>query len=426
MKKAALSAWMLLSIAGAFAQNLDKAKELLKNKKLSEAKTQIDGFLAVDKNAKNAEGWYTKAKIYSDIAADKGLSASTPDARWQSFEAIQKYISYDDKKQILLQLDGYKPIMDVYQGYFKDGAELYNAGDYKAAYPNFKNCLSVSEYMTAQKWSTVTLDTSVILYTGISAEKAEKRDDAAIYYGKLADGKVAGEGMGEIYKWLVDYHSKKGNAEAAQKYLSLGKELYPKDPFWDDMDMEMARSKGDKKALFAKYESTIASDPNNYVNRYNYAIEMYEEGYKPVEADRPANSTELIKKTEEQLKKAVELKPDYVPANLVLGQLYYNQAIDLNNQAKAIKVVAPATKLKPEEQKKKDDLRAQMTKKFDDAIPYLEKVDQTLDSQPKLKSEEKGFLKNSLDLLITIYDQKGNKEKVKFYEEKFNNVDKKH
>lgn len=425
MKKIALSAWMLVSVAGAFAQNLDKAKDLYKNKKLNEAKTQIDGFLAVEKNAKNAEGWYTKAKIYGDIAADKALAAATPEARWQAFDAIQKYVSYDDKKQILLQLDGYKPIMDIYQGYFKDGADFYNAGDYKAAYPNFKNCLSVSEYMTKQKWSTVTLDTSVVLYSGISAEKAEKRDEAAIYYAKLADAKVNGDGMGEIYKWLVDYHSKT-NADKAQQYLKYGKELYPKDPFWDEMDLEMARSKGDKKALFAKYESSLAADPNNYVNRYNYAIELYEEGYKPTEAERPANSVELVKKTEEQLKKCLEVKADYVPANLVLGQLYYNQAIDLNNQAKAIKVVAPATKLKPEEQKKKDDLRALMTKKFDEAIPYLEKVDQTLDGQAKLKSEEKGFLKNSLDLLITIYDQKGNKEKVKVYEEKFNNVDKKH
>ena len=65
-----------------------------------------------------------------------------------------------------------------------------------------------------------------------------------------------------------------------------------------------------------------------------------------------------------------------------------------------------------------------MLKKFDEAIPYFEKVDQILGSQGKLKMEERANLKDAYDLLITIYDQKGQKDKLKVYEEKFNNVDK--
>jgi hypothetical protein len=83
--------------------------------------------------------------------------------------------------------------------------------DYKNAYPNFKNCLAVSDYMIEKKWSTQTFDTSVVLYTGVSAEKSEMKDEAAFYYGRLAQAKVTGEGMVEIYKWLVDhYNTKKG------------------------------------------------------------------------------------------------------------------------------------------------------------------------------------------------------------------------
>lgn len=426
MKKAALSVLTMVLCLGLNAQNLDKIKELLKAKKIPEAKTQIDQFLANEKNVKNAEAWYNKSKIYSEVAADKTLLAATPDARMQSFEALKKYVALDDKQQILLQLDNYKPIMDAYQGYFKDGAELYNAGKYKEALPNFKNCLSVSEYMYSKKWSTVAMDTSVVLYAGICSEKADLRDEAAIYYGKLADAKVNGEGMVEIYKWLADYYNQKKDAANTAKYIALGKSVYPADPFWDIMEMDIARNAGDKSTLYAKYEDAIAKNPADFSNRYNYAIELYGDAYKPNITERPANSAEMITKSEQQLRKVLELKPDYPQANLVLGQLLYNQAIDLNNEAKAIKVVAPATKLKPEDQKKKDDLKAQVSKKFDESIPYFEKVDQVLSPQPKLKMDEKGFLKDALDLLITIYDQKGNKEKVKVYEDKFNNVDKSH
>jgi hypothetical protein len=426
MKKLVFTALLAATGFGLYAQNIDKIKDLYKNKKLAEAKTQVDQFVATEKNAKNGEGWYMKAKIYGDIAADKTLAALTPDARWQAYEALKKYVEVDDKKQLQLQLEQYKPIMDIYQGYFKDGAAQYNANDFKSAFPNFQKCLAVSEYMQQQKWSTVTLDTSVVLYTGISAEKAGLKEEAATYYGKLAEAKVNGEGMVEIYKWLVDHYYNKKDATNAAKYMALGKEVYPADAFWSTMELDMMREKGDKAGLFAKYEDIIAKEPNNHLYRYNYAVELYQEGYKPAVADRPKNSDELLKKAEENIRKTIELKPDYSAANLVLGQLLYNQGVDLSTQSKAIKPAAANAKLKPEDQKKKDELKAGMTKKLDEALVYLEKVDQTLGSQGKLKMEDKNYLKDALDIIINIYDQKGNKEKVKVYEDKFNSVDKIH
>ncbi len=428
MKKLLLTSLLASAIlSSGFAQNLEKIKDNLKNKKLSEAKTQIDGFLANEKNAKNAEGWYTKAKIYGEIAQDPALSAATPDARSTSFEALKQYVSLDDKGQLVsLQLDNYKPVMDIYQGYFKAGADDYNASRFEPAFNNFRNCLAVSEYMVEKKWSTQTLDTTVLLYSGISAEKSNKRDEAAIYYGKLAEAKVSGEGMVEIYKWLVDhYYNQKKDVASANKFLALGKEVYPKDPFWAAYELDMARDAGNKEELFKKYEEVLTGDPGNASVRYNYAVELYQEGYKADVATRPGNSAELIGKADEHLKKVVEAKPDYAPAYLVLGQIQYNQGVDLNNQNKAIRP-PQGGKLKPEELKKKEELRKQIAEKFDAALPYFDKVDQLLGGQGKLKMEDKGYLKDAYDLMITIYDNKGDKDKVKVYEEKFNNVDKVH
>ncbi len=427
MKKFLLTTMLASSILALSAQSLEKAKDYLKSKKLTDAKTQIDQFLAVEKNAKNGEGWYTKAKIYSEMAQDPALGAANPDARKTAFDALKQYVALDDKGQlVLMQLDNYKPIMDIYQGYFKLGAEEYNANKFEPAYNDFKSCLEVSEYMTGKKWSTITLDTTVILYAGISAEKSNKRDDAAIYYGKLADAKVSGDGMIEIYKWLVDYYynTKKDPAGAA-KYIALGKEVFPKDQFWSIYELDMARDNGDKAELYKKYEAVLAADPTNTGVRYNYAVEMYQEAYKPDVAQRPANSPELIAKVDENLKKVIAEKPDYAAAYLVLGQIQYNQGVDYNNQNKAIRP-PQGGKLKPEELKKKEELRGLINQKFDAAVPYFEKVDEILGGKGKLKMDEKGYLKDSYDLLITIYDNKGNKDKLKVYEEKFNNVDKSH
>ena len=427
MKKILLTTLFAVLCFGLFAQKIDKAKDLLNGKppKLAEAKTEIDGVLNDAKNQKNSEAWYTKAKIYNAIANDNTLAPQNPEARWQAFEAIKKYAETDDKKEIFIQIDQFKPVLDIYQNYYKAGAAQFGENKFADAFTNFKNCLAVSDFMSSRAWTPLKLDTTVVLYTGICAEKAGKKDDAATYYARLADAKVKGEGMVEIYKWLGDYYGKKKDNTNAGKYLGMGKELYPKDPFWNGYEIDMLREQGDQKALFAKYESMIADNPSDYALLYNYSVELYQAAYDTSLAKRPANSVELIAKVETNMKKVTELKPDNTNAYLVLGQIAYNKGVDINTEMKKIKP-AGAVKLKPEELKKKDDLRVEAGKKFDEAVPYFEKIDQILGPQGKLKMEDKKALKEAYDLLTTIYENKNVKDKSKQYEEKYNNVEKLH
>lgn len=426
MKKFTLIVLLATVTVASFAQKVDKAKDYVTKNKFAEAKTEIEAVLADPKNQKNAEAWYIKCKAYNGIAADANLSAQTPDARWTAFEALKKYIELDDKSGILLQFDKYQPVMDIYQGYYRIGATQFNEQKNEEALGNFKSCLTVGEFMAKQGWTNVKLDTTVVLYAGIVAERAKKKDEAAIYYGKLAEAKVSSKEYIDIYKWLTDYYFQdKKDMATAQKFLGLGKEVFPQDTFWGTYELEMLRDAGDKKALFAKYEEVIAQNPNNHENIFNYGVEMYQEAYKPEIKERPANSVETIAKVEEQMKKVIALKPEYVSAYLVLGQISYNRGIDVNNINKAIRPPAGG-KLKPEELKKKEELRNEAGKHFDAAIPYFEKIDALLGSKGKLTGSEKQNLKEAYDLLTTIYDVRGNKEKMKIYEEKFINVDKTH
>jgi hypothetical protein len=78
------------------------------------------------------------------------------------------------------------------------------------------------------------------------------------------------------------------------------------------------------------------------------------------------------------------------------------------------------------ELKQRQDYRAQSAKKFDEAIPYLEKVEQLLGSQPKLKKADKVALRDSYDMLVTIYESKKDQAKIAYWTDKYNNVDKVH
>jgi len=459
MKKLFLTA--LLAVIGFLsqAQKLDKAKDLLGKKKLTDAKTEIEAVLAVEKNKTVADAWYTKAKIYGAIAADSSLKSSVPDARSTALEAMKQYLDLESKEKdaakrnIQLTLDNNAPLIDLYTGYSKDAASFYNSSNYNDAFINFKNSLAVFDLLSSKGIIPIKLDTTTTLYAGISAEKAQKPDDAAIYYGKIAEAKAKGEGFVEIYKWLADYYRRKDDAANASKFSALGKEVYPADPYWTGFDLDLAREKGNKEDLFKKYEQVIKENPDNYLFLFNYGVELYQTGYDPDASKRPANSKDLIAKAVEVMTKTLEKKPDFANANMVLGQIFYNQGVEINNENKNIRPNG-AVKLTPDQLKKKDELRAQTAQKFEQAVPYLTKVDELLDAQAKLKMEDKENLKNALDLLIIINEEKVNaleqkkrlaeakkdvagvkaidadikkiQDNVAKYTDKYNNIDRKH
>ncbi|AEV98417.1 hypothetical protein A4D02_22300 [Niastella koreensis] len=459
MKKLLLTA--LLAVVGFLsqAQKLEKAKDLLSKKKLTDAKTEIDNVMTVEKNKTLADAWYTKAKIYGAIAADSSLKGSVPDARGTALESLKTYLDLESKEKdaakrnIQLTLDNNAPLIDLYTGYSKDAASFYNANNYNDAFLNFKKSLEVFDLLSAKNIVPIKLDTTTTLYAGISAEKAQKPDDAAIFYGKLAEAKAKGEGFVEIYKWLADYYRRKDDAANAAKFAALGKEVYPSDPFWTGFELDLAREKGTKDELFKKYEQVIKENPDNYLFLFNYGVELYQTGYDPDASKRPANSKELIDRAVDVMTKTLEKKPDFANANMVLGQIYYNQGVEINNENKNIRP-AGAVKLTPDQLKKKEDLRVETAKKFEQAVPYLSKVDEVLDAQGKLKMEDKDNLKNALDLLIIINEEKVNQleqkkrqaeakkdvagvksidadikkvqENVTKYTDKYNNIDRKH
>jgi tetratricopeptide (TPR) repeat protein len=427
-----LSLLLVSASAGLFAQKLDKAKDLLGKQKYTEARAEIDNFLANEKNKTNSEAWYLKGKVYSAIAMDSVSQASVPDAKAQAMAALKQYLQLESqvkdsaKRYMLMTLENRKPLTDLYSAYSKQAASYYNAGNYNDALTGFQGSLDVFDMLAKEGWTNgIVLDTISVLYAGISAEKANKPDSAAAYYARIAEAKAKAQGYESIYKWLADYYKTKGDVEKANHFTTLGKEVYPDDPFWLGFEVNMLSEKGDKDQLFNKYEEVIKASPTNPIFYYNYAVELYKTAYNEDSTQRPKNSAELTEKAIQNVQKSIELDAKYPNSRMLLGQIYYNQAVDIINKNKTIKPKGNV-KLTPAQLKEKETLRQASAKKFDQAIEQFVKIDEMLGGQGKLKMEEKQFLKDSYDLLITIYEQKQDQTKATAYTEKFNNVDKVH
>ena len=234
---------------------------------------------------------------------------------------------------------------------------------------------------------------------------------AVAYYQKIADKKIKDENFEEIYRYLVDYFDKKGDVANRDKYLAIGKELYPTDGYWCEVGLQALDN--DKKKLFVKYDELLASGCDNYITRYNFSVEMY--NYADVADPAPDDKVAVQRKLEEVLKKAIEQNKDGLEALMLMNRHYFSMIKDLDDQYEAVKGT------KPEDIKKKNDITAQINKYYDDAYPTMMAAFDLLIARSKagdLKGSEKGQYKIVTNMLTEYWNSKKNKDKAKEFDEK--------
>lgn len=420
----ALSAFMIQ------AQDVKSVKKALDKNDLASAKQQID---AVISKEPTPEAWYLKSKIYGMIATSAELHTTVPDARMQAFEAFKKALETGakDKDLAMVQVkegnNFYKPLFDLYTGFYDDGAKYFNAGANKASKPDFllamesfKNANMIGGYIASNKWALSELDTSLILNIAKSALNADKTDEAVLYLKMLADKKISGTADGSAgyelpYQWLTFYYKDKGDEANLLKYSNLGRELFPTDDYYDGVMLDYLRKKGDKPAMFAKYEEVVKKFPDSTNYHFNYANDAFNYVYNSDAGVKITNKEELFQIIKRELDAALKNDPDNVNTNWLYGQFHYNAGIDLLEQNLAVKGT------KPEDVKKKADLKAQANVQFNKAIPFVEKA--IAMQEVGMKKSDKSRYKSIVDLGQRIYNSMGQKDKEKIYMQKYDAAD---
>jgi hypothetical protein len=406
--------------ASVMAQSYDEINALASKAQWEKAKEGIDKFLAVEKNAKKGEGWFLKTQIYNSIARDAALSATYPDARMTAFEAYKQYLIVDPKA-VQGTINQHSPLFDIAFGYQEVATNDFNAKKYEQALKSFQSAEQVETYIVGKQFSYGTFsfpqfDTQLYLNIAASAINAKKEEIAVNYYQKIADKKIKDKGFDEIYRFLVDYFDKKADATNMAKYLAIGKEIYPTDEFWCEVGLKGLD--GDKKKLFAKYDELLAGGCDNYYTRYNYAVEMFNYAY--VGDNTPPDRPEVEKKIEEVLKKALEQKAEGVEANMLMTRHHFAIIKALGDQYDAIKST------KPDDVKKKNEINAQINKKYEDAFPYMTAVYNFYNAKgdPKsLKPGEKGQFKIVTSMMLEYWESKKNAAKIKEFQDKLKTIE---
>jgi hypothetical protein len=438
MKRIVLPVLFTFLAAFTFGQSIKKANSYIDDKKYEKAKTEIDGLLAKDPT--NTEALYLKSKVYS-IMADSSAYKSlfTGDPYGEAFDAFKKAIADSNNPKITLMVvkDNYQPIFSVYAGYYQEAANAFNdaansnnkpdTAGFTKAMNLFIKANEVGQYIGENGWAHIgKVDTTLVLNLAKAALNAKKDDMARKYFQQIADAHIKGlhndadsaDPNYELpYQWLVLDYKQAGDSVNMVKYAAIGKELFPEDDYFNLVQMDYYREKDNHAELFKQYEELTAQNPDSVRYHLNYATEIFSYLYNSDEGVVINNKEELSNTLKAQLDKAIALEPNNPSVNLIYAQYYYNQGIIALENAGKIK----GAKLPADQAKKKSDLSTQGENFLKQAIPYAEKAMSALEEG--YKKSERSKYKSTVNLLENIYQSLDNKEKLKFYQDKYDQAD---
>jgi hypothetical protein len=368
------------------------------DQKLEEAKNELDKIMADPKAQASIDGNLLKAEIYGAIAANNNLKAKYPTADLEGYEALKKYLELEPAETKLKE-DKYAGINSIYGSLFSAGVTDYNAKNWDSAFNKFKVVAELGDMFTSRKWSSSQFDTTSNLYAGVTAQNAKKNDEAAKYYGKIAERKIVGTDYEGIYDFLVKHYLNTNNQSEFAKYLALAKEAYPKNPIWNDLAFANTTDNASTEDVVKKFETDDAAKSMTASNYLDYG-DYFLNNKKIKEITDPAKKAEYTNKAYYSFSKAAELDTANGVASYNAGVTAYTMFEDARENRIKIKGTTADIKTKQAAADKIADAAA------DKSIVSLEKSFATLSTKANRSNIERNVLSKSTDLLYNLYEYK--------------------
>ncbi|MFB2121611.1 tetratricopeptide repeat protein [Parapedobacter sp. 2B3] len=349
--KSILLGTLVLASSAAFSQtaNLRKAKasynkfnevksignSALGITDLTTAKEALEKAIEHEKTKDLAETW----TYYALVNADLGLLDSTDAAEGYiqtAGEAREKAVSLDTEKENEQNLGILNSIIAQYE--MNKGVKAWDSQDFEGAYNAFDKGLT---YLPN--------DTTLLYYSGLAAINSQDYDKALAKYVEL----VPIDSFSNNKQIILDVsrlYLMQGDTTNAIKYAQIGVDKYPDDGELATQNIELNLMAGNEQEIINTITAQVEKDPENENLHYYLGIAYSEMGE--------------IEKAETAYRKALDINPDYLDANINLGGLILNKGIDHFNKTNNASLPQAEYDV---EIKKAYDI-------FDSALPYLEKA----------------------------------------------------
>ncbi|GAB2771191.1 hypothetical protein GCM10027275_12400 [Rhabdobacter roseus] len=260
-----VSAFSLCSIA-AFAQDAINQAMLDQARK---DKEKSDKSILDEKSSAKASTWMDRAKTYENIALQ--FTELDSNAAITAYDSYKKVVELDvtkkgdagrsakEAQKILEGAEG-----SLYNAFVKQGAEKYQAQNMNDALKLFQMAQAINPK-----------DTLAALYGGISAQQAEKKEEAMAQFEKYI---VNGGKDPSVYYGLAQLYRTDNNFDKAISTLEAGLKESPDNKDLKSEIVNIHLASGNEEKAVAQLRELIDKDPTNVQNISNLGI-MYDNAY---------------------------------------------------------------------------------------------------------------------------------------------------
>lgn len=287
--------------------------------------------------------YYVKGLVYTQIAKseDSKIKEITEYPLVEAFENYKKAYTMDGS-------GAYKAAIDIQfltlsNSFIQNAIDSYNAKDYENSFLFFAKSLEVKEMPVFKS----EIDTAIIFNTAVAAQRIEKYDEAIKYYDKLLGFNY---GKGDTYSLLAECYKAKGDSEKYVSTLKTGFEKYPANQalLGGIINYYLLEAENPEEA-FKYLEVARNNDPNN-PQFFSAEAHLY-------------NKIGELDKAKEKYKTAIEMNPNLFEAQYNIGVIYFNEGVELSDEANLIS-----------DNKKYEIAKQKADAKFKESLPYIEKA----------------------------------------------------
>lgn len=355
--KSILIGMLVLTSSAAFSQNSNLRKAKASYDKFNEVKSigsaalgasdltaaneALEKAIEHDKTKDLAETWTYYALVNADLAL---LDSTDTGEQYiqKAAEAREKAVSLDEENENEQNLNILNSILAQYE--LNKGVKAWDSQDFESAYNAFDQGLN---YLPQ--------DTTLLYYSGLAAINSQDYEKALSKYVEL----VPIDSFSNNKQIILDVsrlYLMQGDTTNAIKYAEIGANKYPDDGELATQNIELNLMSGNEEKIISTITEQTEREPDNENLHYYLGIAYSELGD--------------MEKAEAAYRKALDINPDYLDANINLGGLILNKGIDhfnTTNNANLEQAEYDA------EIKKAYDI-------FDSALPFLEKAVELDDS----------------------------------------------
>ncbi|KAA6301833.1 MAG: Beta-barrel assembly-enhancing protease [Candidatus Ordinivivax streblomastigis] len=359
-----------LTFAQKKAVNLAKTEVKSLTPNIGDAREAIKGALTNPETADKAETWFVAGRVEDksfglEQAKEIIGQKANDDVMYPSLDQIYPYFAVADSldqlpnekgKVKLKYRDDIQAILAANRPYYTNaGSYFYNKGNYQKAYENFKFYgdipkLSIFEGDTKHKFEVLAEDSNAVrfrYYAALAALQIPNQDAALEIYLEIKD---MGFSENEIYQRIAEIYKEKTDTVHYVAILQQGTSKFPAEAYYILNLINITINQGNTIEAIDYLNKAIEVSTDNQAQLYDVLGIVYE---NLGELDNAINN----------VKKALEIDPDYTDALSHLGRIYYNIGIEERNEVNAIN-----------DKKQYEQAKVKYEKYFKDAIPYFEKA----------------------------------------------------